>query len=101
MWFKIQDQQVKLSILAKPNAKKTMLLKLSDEGLHIAIHAKPQQGEANKELISYLAKLFRVPKSQIMLQRGEGSRYKLVIMPLSDTVRKLLDDPDQLMSKIV
>lgn len=93
MWYKIQNKQVTLNIFAKPNAKKTVLIKISDRWLHIALHAKPHQGEANKELISYLAKLFRLPKSKIILQRGEGSRHKQVIMPLTDAIKQLLDDP--------
>jgi hypothetical protein len=61
--------------------------------LHISLHAQPKQGEANKELISYLAKILRLPKSQIILQRGEGSRHKQVIVPLTITVQQLLDNP--------
>ena len=58
MWCKIKNDQVELYILAKPNAKRTMLLKISEQELHIALHAKPQDDEANKELISYLFFLF-------------------------------------------
>lgn len=91
MWFKIQNQQVRISILAKPNAKKTAFLGISEQGLIISLHAKPHQGEANKELIVYLAKLFHLPKSQIILQKGEKSRNKQVIMPLTDNVQKLIN----------
>lgn len=98
MWFKIQNQHVKLNILARPNAKKTILTGISDQGLHIAIHAKPHHGEANKELISYLARLFKLPKSQVVLQRGEGSRHKQVIVPLTTIVMQLVDDPAKFIS---
>lgn len=100
MWFKIENQQAKLNIFVKPKAKKTALIKISDQELHIAIHAKPHQGEANKELIAYLAKLFRLPKSQIILQRGEASRHKQVIMPLTKSVQKLLENSNKLLSLI-
>lgn len=93
MWFKIADQKVELKIFAKPNAKKTALLAISDQGLHIALHAKPQQGQANDELIAYLAKLLATPKSHITVKRGIGSRYKWVIIPLSDTIKQLITDP--------
>lgn len=98
MWYKIQNQEVELSILAKPNAKRTAFLSVSEQGLHIALHAKPQEDEANKELISYLAKLFRLPKSQIILKRGEHSRHKQVMVPLTVTVQRFLDDPMQFVS---
>lgn len=93
MWFKIQDQQIKLQIIAKPNAKKTAILKISEQGLHIAIHAKPHKGEANKELIVFLSKVFKVQKSQIILKAGENSKHKQIIMPLTETIQKILNDP--------
>lgn len=92
MWYNIYGQEVSITILAKPNARKTALVAVTDEALHISLHAKPKQGEANKELIAYLAKLFHLPKSRIILQRGKGCRYKQVIVPLTDTVKRLLDN---------
>ena len=92
MWFKIQNQQVTLKIFAKPHAKRTALLKV-DDGLHILLHAKPHEGEANKELISYLAKLFRLPKRHVILQRGENSRHKVIQVPLVSRIQEFLDDP--------
>lgn len=91
MWYKIQDQQVKIQIIAKPNAKKTAIVKITEQELHIAIHAKPHKGAANKELISFLSTLFEVPKSQIILKTGETSKYKQLILPLTQTVQKILN----------
>ncbi|HZW61347.1 MAG TPA: hypothetical protein VFF04_03910 [Candidatus Babeliales bacterium] len=48
MWFKIQDRQVKINFLAKPNAKKTAFLGIKEQEMIISLHAKPHQGEANK-----------------------------------------------------
>jgi uncharacterized protein (TIGR00251 family) len=92
MWYKIIEQKVSLTIVVKPNAKKSAIVDFSEKELKISLHAKPKQGEANEELISYLAKLLRLPKSEIVLQRGKGSRYKQVVMPLTDNVQQLLDD---------
>lgn len=91
MWFKIQDQQVRINILAKPHAKKTAFLGIGEQGLLISLHAKPHQGAANKELISYLSKMFELPKTQIILQKGEGSRYKQVVIPLTEAVYKIIN----------
>lgn len=90
MWFKIQDQQVKLQIIAKPNARKTAIIKISEQGLHVAIHANPLKGEANKELILFLSKVFDIPKSQIILKTGESSKYKQIILPMKATVQTAL-----------
>lgn len=98
MWFKIQDQQIKLQIIAKPNAKKTAILKISEQALHIAIHAKPHKGEANHELILFLSKIFDVPKSKIIFKSGENSKNKQVIIPLTSTIQKTLNDLSVLFS---
>jgi uncharacterized protein (TIGR00251 family) len=93
MWFKIQDQKIKIRIIAKPLAKKSALLNISEQGLQIAIHAKPHKGEANKELILFLSKLFQIPKSKIILESGENSKYKQVTMPLTAAIQKIINDP--------
>lgn len=92
MWFTIQQQSVKIIIYAKPNAKNTLLVKVDEKALHISLHAKPQQGEANKELIEFLSALLKIPKSQINLLKGEGSRYKQVVVPYTDSVKQFLQD---------
>ncbi len=92
MWFNIKGRQVTLIILAKPNAKKSAIVGVTEKELKISLHAKPHQGEANEELISFLAKLLRLPKSEIVLQRGKASRHKQVTLPLTDNVQQLLDD---------
>lgn len=92
MWFKIKNQQVEIIVLAKPNAKQTKLLAIRDDALHIALHAKPQDGEANQELIAYLAKCFSIPKKQIVLQSGERSKHKRLMLPLNKVLQDWLDD---------
>lgn len=91
MWFKIKNQQVEIRIFAKPNAKKTALVKINEKGLNIALHAKPHESEANKELISFLAKFFQLPKNSVILQRGTNSRYKMVELPLTIEVRQFFN----------
>lgn len=91
MKFKIQNNHIELHLIVKPNARKTEITSIDEKGLSIAIHAKPHKGEANKELIAYLAKIFKISKSQIVLKRGEGSRYKTVLVPLTQEVQSYLD----------
>lgn len=98
MLFKIQNQQVRILILAKPNAKKTACLAIDEQGMHIALHAKAHHGEANKELFSYLSKIFGIPKRHIQLIRGENNRHKQVLLPLNDTVQKFIDHPEKFIS---
>ena len=79
MWFSITKTGVELYVFAKPGAKKTQLVDIKSDALHIAIHAKPKEGEANKVLIAYLSALLGVPKTSLMLKRGEKSRHKTLL----------------------
>jgi uncharacterized protein len=91
MWYSIKEQQVKIIILAKPKAKKSAFVKIDASGMHIALHAKPQDGEANEELIKFLADFFSIPKSKIILERGARGRHKQVTLPLTESVRKIIE----------
>ena len=65
-----------LNVNVKPKAKKNALLKEENGYLKLSIKAPPEDGKANNELISFLAKLFGVTQSKIKLIRGRKSRYK-------------------------
>lgn len=90
MWYKIYDQHVEVQVIVKPNAKRTELLSVTEQALQVSLHAKPHQGEANKELIAFLAELFHVPKSYLQLKRGEKGRHKSILIPFSAAVQKII-----------
>ncbi|XP_077262086.1 UPF0235 protein C15orf40 homolog isoform X2 [Temnothorax americanus] len=70
-----KDGNVSIKIQAKPGAKY-----ISDEAVGIAISAPPTEGEANAELVKYLASIFGVRKSDVSLDRGSRSRQKIVVV---------------------
>lgn len=92
MWYKIIGDQVELTIYAKPNARHSEITGISARGLGVALHAQPQDGAANTELIALLSSQFGVPKSRITLRRGESSRCKIVVMPLSTKFNAFLNE---------
>ena len=81
---------VTLRIYAKPNARCSEVTGISEHGLCISLKARPQDGEANIELIAFLAALFHVPKRQVILRRGEAARHKSVIIPLNSYVQQFI-----------
>lgn len=89
--FKIIKNQVELHLVVKPNAQKNEIRAFDEKGLSITLRAKPHNGEANKELIAYLAKVFKTPKSQIVFKKGEESRYKTILIPLTQEIQNYLD----------
>lgn len=92
MWYKKDQKNLYLTVIAKPNAKRSAVVRAEEDGLYIALHAKPHQGEANAELCAFLAKQLGVPKSQVVVLKGETSRYKRVALPLDAPIDLLVRD---------
>jgi uncharacterized protein (TIGR00251 family) len=53
-------------------------VEVNNDEITIGVTAKPEKGEANKEVIKKLAKYFDVSKSKIKIIAGEKSRKKLI-----------------------
>ena len=53
-------------------------MRVEPRGLVVALHAPPDKGRANDELIELLARSLRVPRSAISLLRGDTSRAKTI-----------------------
>lgn len=62
----------------QPKAKKVGVEKIGDDTYKVRVHAAPDKGAANKEVIVSLADYFSVPPSMVKIVRGEKSRTKLI-----------------------
>ncbi|MGL5949364.1 MAG: DUF167 family protein YggU [Aeromonas sp.] len=89
-----QQETLLLHIVLQPKASRDQIVGLQGDELKIAITAPPVDGQANSHLIKFLAKQFKVAKSQIHLLRGELSRHKSVAIAapkqLPELIRALL-----------
>ncbi|WGE31975.1 DUF167 family protein YggU [Actinobacillus genomosp. 2] len=72
---------IRLRIFLQPKASRDQIVGLHDNELKIAITAPPVDGAANAHLLKYLSKLFKVPKSGIVLEKGELQRHKQLFVP--------------------
>ena len=72
---------LRLRIFLQPKAAKDQIVGLHDDELKISITAPPVDGQANAHLLKFLSKLFKVPKSGIVLEKGELNRHKQVHIP--------------------
>ncbi len=61
-----------------PNAPKNQVVGWRGRELTVKLIAPPVEGQANRELRSYLAEVFGVPASDVTLLSGETSRHKQV-----------------------
>jgi len=67
-----------LTARIKPGASKNLILDIRSEYVKIAVKASPVDNKANKELISFLSKIFSVSKSDIKIVSGATSKTKLI-----------------------
>lgn len=79
---------VVLTLRISPNASKNEIIK-SEDGIKVKITAQPIDGKANKALIEYLSKQFKIPKSLFQILKGETSKDKTVLIKVFDKIRIL------------
>lgn len=81
-----------VNIRISPNAKKNEIIN-EGEIIKVKITAQPIDGKANKALIEYLSKNFKIPKTSIKILKGETSKDKTILFKTSDTEKvKLLNN---------
>lgn len=85
---------ISIKIQAKPGAKVNNITGIADDSVGIQISAPPVEGEANTELVKYLAAVLGVRKSDVTLDRGSRSRQKTV------TLSKGVLTVDQVIAKL-
>jgi len=89
MFYKVNDEKVSIRIKAQPSASKNEFCEIyGDDAIKIRIKAPAVEGAANKELVKFLAKSFKVSKSDILFKTGQNSKIKIVEFPLSDTFKE-------------
>ena len=77
------ERRLILCIRAAPGAAKTECTGvMADGALKIRVHAAPEKGQANTELIDYLAQSLGVAPRQIVLMAGAAARTKRLLITL-------------------
>ncbi|KAJ1525672.1 hypothetical protein ONE63_008889 [Megalurothrips usitatus] len=71
---------IAVKIHAKPGAKKNGITDMSEEGVGVQISAPPVEGEANTELVRYIAEVLGLRKGDISLDKGSRSRNKTILV---------------------
>lgn len=86
--------RLKLRLYIQPKASRDQWMGIHGDEIKIAITAPPVDGKANKHLVQFLAKQFRIAKGQVHLEKGELGRHKQVVIEsphqLPDAILALL-----------
>ena len=71
---------ISIAIHAKPSAKESAVAGVSDTAVEVQISAPPKDGEANTELVRFMAETLGLKRSQIALDKGSKSREKTLLL---------------------
>uniref|UniRef100_H3BE98 Zgc:193812 n=1 Tax=Latimeria chalumnae TaxID=7897 RepID=H3BE98_LATCH len=82
---------ITISVHAKPGSKQNAITDVAVEAVGVAVAAPPMEGEANAELLRYLAKVLEIKKSDIVLEKGCKSRKKVVKVLTSLSLEDVLE----------
>ncbi|MCK4418377.1 YggU family protein [Candidatus Aerophobetes bacterium] len=69
---------VTFRLRVQPGASKNEIVGVQQDAFKVRISAPPVEGKANKALIQFLAKEFRVKKSEIKIVSGHTTRIKTI-----------------------
>jgi uncharacterized protein (TIGR00251 family) len=95
MFYRIENGEVELRIKAQPGASRSEFAgRYGEEALKVRIAAAAVEGAANKELVKFLSKQFKVPKSAIRFKSGETAKIKVVAFPVSEKFLEFVRTPE-------
>ncbi|KAJ1966388.1 hypothetical protein GGI12_000098 [Dipsacomyces acuminosporus] len=87
----IKDGQLLLSLFVKPGAQTSEVASIEQDAVHVRVAAPPRDGEANKEVVGFISRVLKIPKSSVQLVSGHKSRNKVVQLPHEQTLDQILD----------
>ncbi len=84
MFYSQDESSITLKIKAQPNASRSEFAGLyGKDAIKVRVAAPAVEGAANKELIKFIAKSFKVSKGSVELISGQSSKVKLIKLPKS------------------
>ena len=78
--MEMDKDEARISVHVQPNAKRNEIVGLENGFLRVRITAQPVKNKANKQLIEFLSKQLGVSKSRIVIEKGEASKRKTVMV---------------------
>ena len=72
------QNRAELLVHVQPRARQTEVVGWHGEAIKVRISAPPVDGAANEELVRFLARQARVPKSAVRILSGVSSRRKRI-----------------------
>ena len=77
---------IKIKIV--PNSSKNDVI-LEEDFIKIKITAQPIENRANKALVEYISKIFKLAKTNIEIIKGDTSKEKTLLLKTQDREKRL------------
>ena len=77
-WITSSGDAVVLTVHVVPRAARNAVQGLHGDALKVRLQAPPVEGRANQALIEFFSDSLKIPRRQIALLAGAGSRHKRV-----------------------
>ncbi len=74
------DGSLLLALYVQPRSSRNEIAGLHGDALKLRLTTPPVDGKANRAVISFLAKLLKIPKSAILIKSGLRSRSKKLLL---------------------
>lgn len=89
--YKINANDIIIQVTVVPNSSQSCITGVNEGIIRLKLNSPPIDGRANKEVVAFFSKFFRIPKSAIKIIRGEKSKLKTL---------QLNGDTEMLQSKL-
>lgn len=87
--FTQKENRCYLKVKILSNSSKNEIIGIENDRLKIKIQAVREKGKANKEIVQFVAKLLKIPKSKISISSGNTSPLKTLCF--TDVPKEILD----------
>lgn len=78
-WLRETAAGLSISVLVTPRASRTEVAGVAEDRLRIRVAAPPVAGEANQELVRFLARRLGLPRTAVAVSAGTAGRRKTVL----------------------
>ncbi len=80
------ESRTRISVRITPKAAKNAIVGWAEDEnknkfLKVSVTTVPEKGKANEALIALLSKEWKIPKSHIIIEKGETDRNKILSVP--------------------
>ncbi len=84
--LKVTTEGVIVDLKIIPNSSKNgfVMPETPEQPIKLKVTAQPIENKANKAVIEFLSKFFKIPKTSIQVLRGETSKEKTILLKTQD-----------------